>query len=125
MTEDKKRYLGAIVDLVENDPAFAAGTAVVRLVGEVARGLKRLREQAALSQKQMGARLGVSQGRISQIESGLLDHAPNLETIARYAHALGGTVSLVQSASGETAAPKENQARVAQRKRLGSQRWAR
>ncbi len=118
MTDEKKRYLGALVELVENDPAFADDVDAARLVGDVAQRLKRMRIQAGLSQTQMGARLKVSQGRISQIESGLLDYAPNLETIAQYAQVCGAKARLEILAAGEKTVPEEKAKRVIYRKRF-------
>ena len=75
--------------LAKSDPAFAEGSAIYDLVNETSVSLKQMRQQAKLTQAQLAEKLGVSQGWISQIESGLPDHAPNLEMIARFALACG------------------------------------
>ncbi|WP_367715823.1 helix-turn-helix transcriptional regulator [Nitratireductor sp. GISD-1A_MAKvit] len=49
-----------------------------------------LRQEARLTQKQLGKILGVSQARISQVESGLLDHAPSIDFACAFAAACGG-----------------------------------
>ena len=87
-----RQRLGKLGALVERDPEFAADVAAVELVRAVARHLKAVREGAGITQAELGKAIGVTQGRISQLESGLMDHAPNLETIALYAHACGGSV---------------------------------
>jgi transcriptional regulator with XRE-family HTH domain len=77
--------------LVERDPSFAEGSAIYDLVSSLCSSLKRMRTAAGLKQAELAEKLGVSQGRISQIESGLPDHTPSVEMIARFAHACGFT----------------------------------
>lgn len=91
--------LGKLESLVEENRGFAADVAAAELVRTVAELLKAIRERAGFTQSELGAAIGLSQGRVSQLESGLMDHAPNLETIALYANACGETVRL--DASGE------------------------
>jgi transcriptional regulator with XRE-family HTH domain len=78
-------------ELTERDPSFAEGAAIYDLVNKVSGLLKQMRNFAELTQSGLAERLGVTQGRISQIESGLPDHAPSLEMIARIALACGVT----------------------------------
>jgi len=75
--------------LLERDPSFAEGSAIYHLVNSLCASLKDMRAAAGLTQTQLAEKLGVSQGRISQIESGLPDHAPSLEMVARFVHACG------------------------------------
>lgn len=89
-------------NLRKEDSRFDEAQAVVDLVSESGDMLRRIRERANLSQAEMADRLGISVGRISQLESGTLRHAPSLKMLARYAHACGETVGL--AASGERAA---------------------
>ena len=77
--------------LAERDPSFAEGSAIYDLVSSLCSSLKRMRMVAGLKQNELAEKLGVSQGRVSQIESGLPDHAPSVEMIARFAHACGFT----------------------------------
>jgi transcriptional regulator with XRE-family HTH domain len=77
--------------LAERDPSFAEGSAIYDLVGKVSSLLRQMRSFAKLTQSELAERLGVTQGRISQIESGLPDHAASLETVARFALACGYT----------------------------------
>jgi transcriptional regulator with XRE-family HTH domain len=86
--------LGQIVDLVDTDPRFAGERKAVEFVRQIVEGMKQLRRSKRQSQGEIADALGVTQPRISQIESGLMDHAPNLETIAKYAHACGASVSI-------------------------------
>lgn len=77
--------LGRIVGLVRTDERFAGNRLAFSLLQDVVAGLKRMRQRAGLNQTEMAKVLGITQGRVSQIESGLADHAPSLEMIARYA----------------------------------------
>ncbi|ATQ42157.1 helix-turn-helix domain-containing protein [Caulobacter mirabilis] len=69
----------------ETEQAIAA----YEFADEISKQLRALRKTAGLSQTQLAKKLGVSQGRISQIESGLVDHAPSLDMTARFASACG------------------------------------
>jgi DNA-binding XRE family transcriptional regulator len=60
--------------------------------GDVARFLRQLREAHGLSQRALANRLGVSQARVARLESGA--NSPQLDTLAAYVAALGGTLSL-------------------------------
>jgi DNA-binding XRE family transcriptional regulator len=55
--------------------------------------LKELRAQTGMSQAEMAEVMAVKQNRVSQIESGGVEHA-RLETMRRYAEALGGRLSV-------------------------------
>ncbi|MFD5495110.1 helix-turn-helix domain-containing protein [Streptomyces sp. NPDC001812] len=59
---------------------------------DVARFLRQLREAHGLSQRALATRLGVSQARVARLESGA--NNPQLDTLAAYVAALGGTLSL-------------------------------
>lgn len=100
--------LGLLDQLAREDRGFAADVALAEFVGEISASLKSMRERAGLTQKQLGESIGLSQGRISQLESGLVDHAPNLETIATYAVACGERVKFL--ASGEPGAQRSRRA---------------
>jgi transcriptional regulator with XRE-family HTH domain len=77
--------------LAERDPSFAEGSAIYDLVSGLGSALRLMRGAAGLTQAGLAERLGLTQGRISQIESGLPDHAPSLEMVARFAVACGFT----------------------------------
>lgn len=74
------------VELAGGEEAFAAGKE--RMLAEV-RGqqLAELRRGRGLTQQQVAERMGVTKGRVSQIEQGKVS---GQEVIARYARALGG-----------------------------------
>ncbi|HEY1560194.1 MAG TPA: helix-turn-helix transcriptional regulator [Caulobacteraceae bacterium] len=91
--------LGELESLVEEGGSFAARVAAVEFVRSVAGLLKNMRERAGFTQRELGRMIGLSQGRISQLESGLMDYAPNLETVALYANACDESVRF--EASGE------------------------
>jgi len=77
--------------LAERDPSFAEGSAIYDLVSGLSSALRLMRGAAGLTQAELAERLALTQGRISQIESGLPDHAPSLEMVARFAVACGFT----------------------------------
>jgi transcriptional regulator with XRE-family HTH domain len=80
-------------DIVKSDPELAAIVAHVELARNVSAKLRELRESANLTQKDLAGKLGVSQPRISQAESGKIDETPSIEFIARFAHACEGKVN--------------------------------
>jgi transcriptional regulator with XRE-family HTH domain len=95
--------LGQLEVLAREDSDFAAHVAVAEFVRGAASLLKAMRGRTTLTQAQLGEKLGLSQGRISQIESGLMDYAPNLETIALYASACSESLFLRASGGGPLA----------------------
>ncbi|WP_037917046.1 helix-turn-helix domain-containing protein [Actinacidiphila yeochonensis] len=80
-------------DIRAEHVARAGGEDAVRagresLLAEViGRRLAELRRARGLTQQQVADRMGVSKGRVSQIERG---HASSQDVLARYAVALGG-----------------------------------
>ena len=98
-------------ELTLRDPSFAEGSAIYDLVSKVSSLLRQMRSSAELTQAELADKLGMSQGRISQIESGLPDHAPNLEMIARIAHACGVVPQFgfdTSSSPGDEGTPRED-----------------
>jgi transcriptional regulator with XRE-family HTH domain len=104
------KNLGQLESLARENSDFAAAVAVAEFVRNTATMLKAMRERAGLSQIQLGRKLGLSQGRISQIESGLMDHAANLETIALYAKACAERVTF--QASGKEKSGRKSAAEI-------------
>jgi len=71
-----------------------------RLEGEVvAHRLAEIRKSRSLSQQDVARAMGVTQSRVSRIESGDITNA-ELSTIAGYVHALGGELSVVAVIGG-------------------------
>lgn len=62
--------------------------------------LKELREALSLTQVELAARLAVSQNRVSRIEHGDIDRT-QVDTLRRYAEALGGTLHIEILYAGE------------------------
>lgn len=56
--------------------------------------LAQLRHEVGLSQAEIAARMGISQPRVSQLESGDVDQM-EVDTLSRYVLALGGRLKLV------------------------------
>jgi len=63
---------------------------------EAARFLRKLRERVGLTQRQVAGKLGISQARISAIESGEGRDGPSYALIRRYVAACGHDFSLAQ-----------------------------
>lgn len=107
MNSPANKNLGRLAELVESDDRLAsdleAFDTVQRLVGD----LRKMREEAGLTQKLVAKQLGITQGRVSQIESGLMEHAPNLETAVKFAavcgRALTWTLAKKEEATAEAA----------------------
>ena len=72
-----------------------------RLEGElVAHRLAEIRKAHGLSQQDVARAMGVTQSRVSRIESGDLTKS-ELSTIASYVRAIGGDVRVVASIGGD------------------------
>lgn len=110
MTRGRKVELGPLVAFIESAPSLAQERETYAFVQSIVDGLKAMRERRGLTQTALAKELGVTQGRVSQIESGLLDHAPNLEMIQRYAAACGYQLKLVFD---ETAVSDRRRAKAA------------
>ncbi|OZG61892.1 MULTISPECIES: helix-turn-helix domain-containing protein [Bifidobacterium] len=64
--------------------------------------LKEARKAQALTQKQLAKQMGVSQKRVSIIESGDVDHVM-VSTLKKYLNGIGGSLSITAKLpSGET-----------------------
>ena len=70
--------------------AFNDSSAVAQ---ECARKLLELRGQSGQTQKQLAARLGMTESMISRLESG--DHVPSLKTLCRIAEVFGRQLEIV------------------------------
>ncbi|MCT8999832.1 helix-turn-helix domain-containing protein [Chelativorans intermedius] len=88
---------------IENDPRLRLALVRTRAARNIARLLAGMRKDAALTQAQLAARLGVSQARISQVESGLIDHAPSVDFAFAYAAACDRTIMMTAAPLEETA----------------------
>lgn len=75
------------------DPEKLAAAETQLLARQRAFQLRELRTQMHLTQAELAERMHVGQNRVSQIESGGAE-STRLETLRRYAQALGGTLSV-------------------------------
>jgi DNA-binding XRE family transcriptional regulator len=75
-----------LVEQVGGEEAVAAGRQEL-LATVVGYRLSELRKQRGLTQQQVAERMGVTKGRVSQIEQGKI---PGQDVLARFAAALGG-----------------------------------
>ncbi|MBX3567321.1 MAG: ATP-binding cassette domain-containing protein [Rhizobiaceae bacterium] len=79
---------------IEADPDFRAPVLRIQAARQTATLLRTLRRDAGLTQRELARRLGVSQARISQVESGDIDHLPPLDFIHLFADACGRRLTL-------------------------------
>ncbi len=83
--------IGALLD---SDPQARAAWLEVDAARNAARLMREARQRRGLSQAAVAKALGVSQARISQVESGKIEDIPPLEFLARYIDACGDTLTL-------------------------------
>jgi transcriptional regulator with XRE-family HTH domain len=96
--------VAALLDTDEE--AVGVADAQIALVRECAASITSMRQIRDLRSADLAALLGMSPGRMSQLESGELRHAASLKTLAEIAHKLGFEVSLdirPKQAAGEAA----------------------
>lgn len=94
----------ALDDLLAERPGDARAQAkhMERMLSEVrAHRLRELRELLALTQTNVAATLEISQKRVSEIERGQVD-LTKVDTLRRYAAALGGTLRVEVQIGDET-----------------------
>lgn len=83
--------LDALIDeLADDDPGLRLRVAAALERRELARQLAGRRQEAGLTQTELAKRMGTSQGQVARFESGA---DTRLSTVARYAAALGVTVT--------------------------------
>ena len=74
---------------VEAGEGFAEGYAARDAIVRVGAMLRRMRDDAGLSQAELAHRTGMDQSEISRLERGLGRQGPSVETLARVIEALG------------------------------------
>lgn len=80
-----------IAERTERNPAFSGMVAEALRVRELVRALTDARVEQGLSQTVVAARMGTSQSVVARIEQG--DRDVRLSTLARYAAAVGRSIS--------------------------------
>lgn len=99
-----------IDDLSQDDPGLGLRVAAALERRELARQLAGHRRDAGLTQTEIASRMGTSQGQVARFESGA---DTRLSTVARYAAALGVTVSwTIQQAPSPRRHPRSTRKRV-------------
>lgn len=99
-----------IDDLSQDDPRLGLRVAAALERRELARQLAGHRREAGLTQTEIAARMGTSQGQVARFESGA---DTRLSTVARYAAALDVTVSWsIQQAPSPKRRPRNTRKRV-------------
>lgn len=102
----------AVPTLLEEEEATDAGAqglAAANLAGQVMRLLEQALDASGLEQKDLAEKLGVTQGRVSQVFNG--DGNMRIAAVARYLRALGyeTRISATPVGSGGQALPREAQ----------------
>lgn len=112
-----------LVDEEQATDAGAQGLAAADLAGQVMRLLQQALDASELDQKSLAEKLGVTQGRVSQVLNG--DGNMKIAAVARYLRALGYETQLTASpvVSGLPVLPREPRRRPA-RVAIGSNRNA-
>lgn len=102
-----------LIDEEQATDAGAQGLAAADLSGQVVRLLHQALDASDLDQKDLAAKLGVTQGRVSQVLNG--DGNMKVAAVARYLRALGYETQLTASPiiPGLPALPREPRRRAA------------
>jgi transcriptional regulator with XRE-family HTH domain len=85
MTDRSK--IPSLIDEEEATDAGAQGLAAADLAGQVMRLLEQALDASGIEQKELAEKLGVTQGRVSQVFNG--DGNMRIAAVARYLRALG------------------------------------
>ena len=83
------------------NPKMRAAVIEQRAALVASRLIRKTREEAGLSQRELALRLGVTQICISSLESGCAKKGPSIGLLARIAEACGGSLALTLSAPAE------------------------
>lgn len=102
-----------LIDEEQATDAGAQGLAAAELAGQTMRLLQQALDASASDQKALAEKLGVTQGRVSQVLNG--DGNMKIAAVARYLRALGYEVRLSATPliSGLPALPRESRRRPA------------
>lgn len=78
-----RKYRGRLL----KDKDVRAGYAEQTAIASIGRLMRRIREQAELSQEQWAKLTGMSQADISRLEAGMGKKGPTFDTLVRWVHA--------------------------------------
>lgn len=90
---------------IESDPKLRFARARAKAARRISGLLVAMRKSAKLTQSELAARIGVSQARISQVESGLIDHTPSVDFAFVFAAGCGRSLVMASAPLEELAAP--------------------
>jgi len=95
-TKKRARFVAFQADLGRRlqSPEFRRHYERRRLIHEVALAVRRMREDAGVTQGQLAKAIGTSQPTIARLENGLDQRAPRWDTLNRIARALGKQLRL-------------------------------
>jgi DNA-binding XRE family transcriptional regulator len=95
-TKKKVRFVDFQADLGRRlqSPEFRGHYERRRLIHEVALAVRRMREDAGVTQGQLAKAIGTSQPMIARLEKGLDQRTPRWDTLNRIARALGRQLRL-------------------------------
>jgi len=102
-----------MVEETEADPAEALELAAATGAVEASALLTRAFRESGITQKELAARVGVTEGRVSQILGE--ETNPRVSTVARYLHAMGYRLRLRATGTGRTALEPERGSRTRNR----------
>ena len=92
VTKQKKDRVKRLLDVrtrARRDPQMRIAVQTVEAINRAAELVRTLRRSKNLTQKELGTMLGVSQARISQIESGSVENSPSIEVLSDIAGRCG------------------------------------
>jgi ribosome-binding protein aMBF1 (putative translation factor) len=82
-------FAGLIKDFEREDRAAGIAPRVAKAAADAAALVRRMRNDAGLSQRALGDRLGIKQARVSEIEAGVGPQGPSFGLMQRIAEACG------------------------------------
>jgi len=95
---ERGRPLSEILERVEaRNPELAAESGLSSAAMRAGDMIRRMRKARGLTQRELAAEIGVSQERISEIETGVGPHGPTFALLERIARACGMRLELLPS----------------------------
>lgn len=93
--EDSKRFNQELEQTVLSNPELREAYERKRNEIEIALMMRRAREDAKISQEEIASLMHTTRSAVSRLEScGVNRHSPSIETLLKYAHALGYDVNI-------------------------------
>lgn len=104
-SDGRGRSLASLVQQIEQrDPALVKHVGLSSAAMRAGELVRQMRRHAGLSQVELADRLGVSQARISEIESGAGTHGPTWNVMERIAAVCGQAIGVLSATPAEPSA---------------------